>query len=323
MINKGIRLMLVVVMIAAVFALNSCKQKNAGGQASAQPGKKAYTIAYIGFSSSTPFFIILKNGAAKAANELGVNLLDLTAASRDMAQQKTSIDNAILKKVDGLIIAAVDTRGLLDSFNKAQAAGIPIVTVDSEVKHPFVKCHIATDNIGAAKLAGEYIVKQLEGSTKKKVLIIGGAPGMQTADDRQKGVEEVCHQHGLETVFRPADWDDSKASDIAENELNANPDYGAIFAACDPMIITAKQAAKNKGLLGKIVLVGFDAIPACLKAIKKGEVDATVRQDPARMGREGVQMMVKLLNGEQIPRYIPIEGVLIDANNVDKYLDEK
>ena len=275
-------------------------------------------IAYVGYSSSTPFWITLKNGGAAKAGELGVDFLDLTAAKPEMDQQRLAISNAILKKVDGLVIGPVDSRGLKASFDKARQAGIPVVTVDTRVDHPAVRSHVATDNVAAAKLAGEYIVKRLGG--KGKVLILGGITGSQTADDRRNGVEKLCKAAGMTVIFRPADWDEAKANQITQNELGANPDLAAIFAACDPMIITAKQAVKAKGMLGKVVLVGFDAIPACLKAVRAGEVDATIRQDPARMGREGVELMVKLLGGEQIPPAVPIAAVVIDKNNVEEYL---
>ena len=173
------------------------------------------------------------------------------------------IDRRVRYWVDGLVIGPVDSRGLKASFDKAQQAGIPVVTVDTRVEHPAVRSHVATDNVAAAKLAGEYIVKRLGG--KGKVLILGGITGSQTADDRRNGVEKLCKASGMTVIFRPADWDEAKANQITQNELGANPDLGAIFAACDPMIITAKQAVKAKGMLGKVVLVGFDAIPACLK----------------------------------------------------------
>lgn len=301
------------------FGLVGCGKQSPGGSG-ADDNKPQITIAYIGYSSSTAFWIALKNSAEATAGELGVKFLDLTAAKPEMAQQKIAIDNAILKKVDGLVVGAVDSRGLRDSFNKAKKAGIPVVTVDTKVAHDVVVSHIATDNVSAAKLAGEYIVKKCNG--KGKVLILGGITGSQTADDRRRGVEDTCKAAGMEVIFRPADWLEDKANQITQNELSANPDLAAIFAACDPMIVTAKQAVKSEGKLDQVLLVGFDAIPACLKAIKKGEVDATIRQDPERMGRQGVELMVKYLKGEKVDANIPIEAVLVDAGNVDEYFSD-
>jgi len=312
-------------LVTLGIVLSSCGEKEeapapAASRAKPSAREKPFTVAFVGYSSTNVFWITLRQSAEERAKELGARFEDLTAADPEMSLQKNAIDNAILKGVDGLLIGAVDSRGLRDSFDKAQQAGIPIVTVDTEVKHPAVRSHIATNNIAAATLAGNYIVERLGG--KGKVLILGGIPGSQTADDRRKGVADACEAAGMEVIVRPADWLEAKANEVAQNELDRDSTIGAIFAACDPMIMAAKQVVKHKGLRDQIVLVGFDAIPQCLNAIKKGEVDATVRQDPRRMGREGMELLLKHLKGEQAPRYVPIEAQIIDKNNVDQYITQ-
>ena len=328
---KAVRLALIVGLgLAVALLLPACNTPSAensaapvitakGGAAPKTPAAgKQKTIVFVGYSSSNPFWLTLKEGAAAGAKEGGAKLVDLTYVKPDIQKQCEAIQSAILQKPDGLVIGAVDSRGLGEPFKQAHEAGIPIVTVDTRVADPEVKCHIATDNLKAARLAGEYIVKHTGGNGK--LLILGGTPGSQTAEDRRKGVEDVCKQAGMEIIFRPANWDGAKANEITQNELSANPDLAAIFAACDPMIVTAKEAVKSADKLGKVLLVGFDAIDACLKAIKAGEIDATVRQDPFRMGHDGVLMMLDSLAGKQVPKDIPIEAVVVDKSNVGRYL---
>ncbi|MCX7047450.1 MAG: sugar ABC transporter substrate-binding protein [Candidatus Sumerlaeota bacterium] len=160
-----------------------------------------------------------------------------------------------------------------------------------------------------------------ESAPNAKVLILGGTVGHQTGDARRKGVEDACKKAGMQVIFRPADWSDSKANEITQAELTAQPDLGAIFGACDPMILAAKQVVKGKGKLGQIVLVGFDGNKDAMKAVKAGEVDATVMQHPEEMGRQGLQLLVKILKGETVPANTPIAPTLIEKSNVDKYLD--
>ena len=309
------------VLIMLLVLTGGCqkKQRASASKSELGLGQKPIMIAYVGYSSTNPFWNALAASARKSSKNLSINFLDLTASAADMAQQKTAVDNAIIRGVDGLLIGAVDSRGLGDSFDKAQAAGIQIVTVDTRVNHPAVRSHIATDNIAAANLAGEYIAERL--NNKGKVLILGGATGSQTADDRQKGVEDILHRHtDIEIIFRVANWDAKQANEITNNVLSSNPDLRAIFAACDPMIFTAMQAVKAKGKLDDVVLVGFDAIPAVLKAIKAGDVDATVRQDPERMGKEGMELLVRHLQGEKIPTHVQISAEIIDKTNVIPFL---
>lgn len=306
-------------MIILAGLIISCGSGDKANQSDVR--EKKYTIAYIGYSSTNPFWNALALSAKESAKSLNVKLIDLTASAPEMAQQKMAIDNAIIKRVDGLVVGAVDSRGLGDSFNKAQQAGIPIVTVDTRVDHPAVVSHIATDNIAAASLAGEYIADKLGNSGK--VLVLGGATGSQTADDRQKGVEDVLAQYeDMEVIFRVANWDAKQANEITSNILSSHDDLRAVFAACDPMIFTAMQAVKSKEKLGEVVLVGFDAIPAVLKAIGQGEIDATVRQDPERMGREGLELLIRHLDGKTVPAYIPISALMVDKINIEKFISD-
>jgi len=75
-------------------------------------------------------------------------------------------------------------------------------------------------------------------------------------------------------------------------------------------------------LLDQITLVGFDGLPVALKAIKAGEMEASMAQNPARMGAEGLELAVRVIMGEDVPDFIPIDGVLITIDNVDEFLTE-
>jgi len=300
---------LVLAMVAMLAMFAGCGKDPDGGQ----------KVVFVGYSSTNTFWITLKNSARKTAEQAGLDFADMTSSEPDVVAQKAAIDNAIRMGVAGLIIGPANSEGLGKSLDKARAAGIPVVTVDTRVEHDWISSHVATDNAAAAELAGDYIVEKLRG--KGKVLIIGGTVGVQTADDRRNGVFNKCKAAGMTVLDFDANWKDDEANRIAQEQLAAHGDIGAIFAACDPMILGAKVAVKRKGLLGKVLLVGFDAIPEALAAIKKGELDATVRQDPVRMGREGVELMSGILEGKtDIPKSIAIKAVIVDKTNVDEYI---
>jgi ribose transport system substrate-binding protein len=280
-----------------------------------------YTIAFSGFSSTNEFWLTLARAAEARAQELGVDFVNVTTPNPDAQAQVAAVENAITQGVDAIIVGAADSRAWGDAFDKAEAAGIPIVTVDTGIDHPWVKTLIQTDNEAAAKMAGEYLVEKA-GPDCKKLLIIGGAAGHQTGDARKNGVEAAAKAAGYEVIVEYADWLEEKASEIAQNQLTANPDVCAVFGAWDPGAVAALSVIKQKGLTDQITLVGFDALPVALKAIKAGEMTATVRQDPTRMGSEGIDLTVKVLNGEEVPAFTPIDGSIIDASNVDEFLTE-
>jgi len=278
------------------------------------------TIAFSGFSSTNEFWLTLARAAEAKAAELGINFINLTTEVQDAEAQKAAVDTAITQGVDAIIVGAADSRGWDDSFNKAQDAGIFIITVDTGIDHPWVSTLIQTDNLAAARAAGDYIVEQTGG--KGKVLVMGGTVGHQTGDARKQGVEEQTAAAGMEVIGDWSDWDENKSAEVTQNVLSANPDVVAVFVAFDPGAVAALSVIRDKGLLDQITLVGFDGLPVALKAIKAGEMEASMAQDPARMGAEGVVLAVKVIQGEEVPKFIPIDGVLITAENVDEFLTE-
>ena len=231
---------------------------------------KVPTIAFSGFAMTNEFWNALEKAAEAEAAAQKVNFINLTTDVQDAEAQKRAVDNAITQKVDGLIIGATDTRGWDDTLAKAKAAGIPAVAVDSAIENDYISSLIQTDNLAAAGLAGDYLCQILGG--KGKALVLGGTVGHQTGDARKNGVEEKLKACGVTVIGDYSDWDTNKSADLAQNTLTANPDLSAIFVAFDPGAAAAAAIVTQKGLAGKVAVVGFDALPIALKAIKDGEM---------------------------------------------------
>ncbi|MFC1975239.1 sugar ABC transporter substrate-binding protein, partial [Chloroflexota bacterium] len=252
--------------------------------------------------------------------ELGVEFINVTTEVQDAEAQKAAVDTAITQGVDAIIIGAADSRGWDDTLAKAEAAGIPVIAVDTAIENPYISSLIQTDNLAAARLAGDYIVEQLGG--EGKALVMGGSVGHQTGDARKQGVEEQLIAAGIEVIGDWSDWDENKSAEVTQNALTANPDIKAVFVAFDPGAVAALSVIKQKGMLDDVVLVGFDGLPVGLKAIAAGEMEASVRQDPEKMGAEGINLALKVIAREDVPDFIPIDGILITADNVADYLTE-
>ena len=283
-----------------------------GGLAHAQDMR----IAYTGFSTDNTFWIGVAEAAAAKAGELGVEFIDMTASSPDSAAQKDAVDRAIDMGVDGIIIGSVDNRAFDASLDQAAEKGIPVVAVDTGIDHSHISSLVQTDNLAAAGIAGEYIVGQIDGGS---VLILGGSAGHQTGNARRDGVKNAAEAAGHEVIFQICDWQDACAFETTTNFLQSNPDITAIFSAWDPGALAAVSAAKALGKLDDLVIVGFDGNPANLVAIEEGEQDATIKQDNTRMGAEAVQNLVNIINGEDAPDVVPIDGILITADNVAEF----
>jgi ribose transport system substrate-binding protein len=291
----------------------------AGGteKAGAAPGK--ITIAYTGYpGGKTPFWAQMTQYVKEEAAAQGVELIDLSPTVADAVQQKDSVDNAINRGVQGIIIGAIDNRAFGDSLKKAAAKKIVCVAVDTAIDDPAITALAQTDNLASARVMGQYIVDHV--ATKGKVLILGGTMGHQTGDARRDGVKQVVEANGFEVIFRACDWDDSKALETATNELQANPDIVAVFGCWDPGALAGLAAVKQRGLLGKVKVFGFDGLPAAFKSIKDGELTATIKQDNKQMAQVIVRSVIAQLKGQPSVKKLLIDGFVIDSSNVDQYL---
>jgi len=265
----------------------------------------------IGLSLSTlnnPFFVTLRDGALDTAKSLGVELV-VVDAQDNPAKQLNDIEDLIQRRVDLIIVNPTDSDAIVSAVESANEAGIPVITVDRAANGGKVVCHIASDNVAGGRMAAQYVAKLLDG--KGKVVELVGIPGTSAARDRGKGFEEELAKHpGLVLVAKQtANFNRAEGLTVMENILEAHPDIDAVFAQNDEMALGAIEAIKAAGKLDEIVVVGFDAIPDAVEAVKKGEMAATIAQQPYRMGHLAVLKAVEYLTTGSI--YIPVELQLV------------
>jgi len=308
---RGIILVLAVLLCAAglVFAAPGA-EKPAGGK---------ITIGYTGYpGGKTPFWAQMAQYIKEEAAAQGVELIDSSPTVADAAQQKDSMDNLINRGVQGIIIGAIDNRAFGESLKRAAEKKIVCVAVDTAIDDPQITALAQTDNLASARVLGQYIVDKTP--TKGKVLILGGTLGHQTGDARRDGVKQVVEANGFEVIFRACDWNDSKALETATNELGANPDIVAVFGCWDPGALAGLAAVKQRNLLGKIKVYGFDGLPPALKSIQDGELTATIKQDNKQMAQVIVRNVVAQIKGQQGVKKLLIDGFVIDKANVAQYM---
>ena len=267
------------------------------------------TLGMVISTLNNPFFVTLKDGATEKAAELGVDLV-VYDAQDDSAKMTSAMEDLIQKKVDLILVNPTDADAVVPSILKANAAGIPVFTIDRGASSGKVVCHIASDNIAGGKMAGEYLAKMIGGSGKVVELV--GIPGASAARDRGKGFHDAMKQNPkIEIVAsQAADFNRDKGLTVFENILQAQPVINGVFAHNDEMILGAIAAAEAAGRKG-IVFVGFDAVDDARKAVKDGKLSATVAQQPKEMGLMGVEYAVKFLKGEKIPDNVPVPLMLV------------
>ncbi len=268
--------------------------------------------AVYGLSLSTlnnPFFVALQDGAQEKADELGVTLI-VVDSQDNPSQEAVNMEDLIQQGVDAILVNPTDGDAIVPSIQKANAAGIPVFTIDRGANGGDVIAHVASDNVAGGKMAAEFLLDAIGGSGM--VVELEGIAGTSAARDRGAGFNEVVGAaSGVEVVARQtANFNRAEGLTVFENILQAQPTINGVFAHNDEMILGAIEAARAAGREG-IVFVGFDAVDDAVAAVSSGTLAATVAQQPALIGSLGVESAYKYLMGESVSANIPVDLALV------------
>jgi ABC-type sugar transport system substrate-binding protein len=131
---------------------------------------------------------------------------------------------------------------------------------------------------------------------------------------------------GIEVVASiAADWDQEKGLKAAEDILQAHPDVNAIVASNDLMALGAVQAVESAGKSDSVIVVGDDAIPSALEALRKGSLDATIDGNTDKVGYEAVMAAYHLVHdGAKLDPWIKVPSkIMTKADVTDEYLKSR
>ncbi|MCI5825814.1 MAG: substrate-binding domain-containing protein [Arcanobacterium sp.] len=302
----------------AVFALGSLAACNRGASTTGGAGAEAGKSITIALSTQTnPFFVSVRNGAQKKADELGVKL-NVQDASDDAAKQTDQLNNAATAGSSVVIVNPVDSDAVVPAVSALNKAKIPVVAVDRAVNGGTVASFIASDNVLGGKLAATALAKAV--GEKGEVIVLQGTAGTSASRERGQGFKEGIAQYpNIKVVAsQTANFDRTKGLDVATNLLQAHPNAVGIFAENDEMALGAVKALGARA--GKSVfVVGFDGSADGLKAVQEGTLTATVAQQPELLGATAVETAVKILKGEKVQAAAPVEVVVVDKTNVAEH----
>ena len=264
-------------------------------------------IGLVVSTQNNPFFVTLKEGAVKKANELGYELIVLDSQN-DPSKELGNVEDLLVKGVDVLLINPTDSDAVVSSVRAANRSKIPVVTLDRAANGGKVVSHVASDNVLGGEVAGNYIVEKLGG--KGKVVELEGIPGTTAARDRGEGFNKAIVGKLDVVAKQAADFDRTKGLTVMENILQAQPEINAVFAHNDEMALGALKAIKSSGRKN-VIVVGFDATDDAVAAVKDGKLSATVAQKPAEIGAIGVEVADKIIKKQPVQENVPVALELI------------
>ena len=268
-------------------------------------------------SKANSFWLAVHAGAVAAAEEADMDIIwNGPAQEADFSHQVAIVDDLINRQVTGILVAPSDQNAMVPVIERAHRSGIPLIIFDSGANAENYVSYVATDNYGGGVLAARRMAEIL--GEKGEVAMVGVLPGSASGVARENGFRETLEKEFPEVklvAFQYGMADRAKSLAVAEDFLTAHPDLDGIFGSAEPGSIGAVQAVKNRGLAGKVKIIGFDTSPTLVEDLESGVIDSLVMQDPFTMAYRAFKTLEEKLEGGTPPRRINLPPVLATSEN--------
>jgi ribose transport system substrate-binding protein len=275
-------------------------------------------IAVIPKGTTHEFWRTVHAGAQKAARETGVDIVwKGPARESDHAGQIAIVEDMLGRHVDGIVLAPTHAESLVPVIRRAKKGGVPVVIFDSGAQTEDYVSFVATDNREGGVAAAHELARLV--GKRGPVAMVKTQPGGASTEERERGFRETIGRDYPEIRIVAERYGMSlreRSLAVATDILTANPEVVGFFGSNESSAHGVMLAVKNRGLAGRVQVVGFDASEDQIRALESGLVDALVVQDPFRMGHDAVTAMVAALDGRPPERRIDTGVTVVTKANL-------
>jgi ribose transport system substrate-binding protein len=298
-------------------------------QPAAAEAKKP-VIGFIQRTMNAPYYVAMWDTMAKMALEKGFELVAVSS-DVDTAKHAKQVEDMIARKVDFVIINAVDPGTEKDVDQQLLDAGIPLIYIDTYVKDIDAVTTIRSDNLTIGKEAAKAMAARFAGKPIKLIILQGGPTDIEVGPDRFNGFLQGLKDAGadVEVVARGiGNYTHEMGLSLTEDLLVAHPEVNAIFANNDSMALGA-MAALQAANRTDVLVSGIDGQKEGFAEIKKGgctgQYVSTGLNSPVLAAQDAVNAALAIIKGEKKPADFPktqfTKAVGVDCNNIDQYYD--
>ena len=280
------------------------------------------TIPVIVKDTSSPYWQAVLAGARKAGQDLGVNVVGLSARSdSDVNGQIGVLENAVAASPAAIVIAPAQFAALGKPIDEA-ARKTKIIGIGSAADTKAMTSLLATDNVNAGHIAADALAVAITRSyadTEGEVVMITAMPGVPSLDQRAKGFKEtVAAKYGALaiTADKAADGKPETVLNMMRDLIASTADLRGVFVSDPVMTQVVSQAVADKKTNDKINIIGFGSDEKLVKFLRDDVIAGLVVEDPFRMGYEGVRVALAASKGEQVPANIDTGATLVTKANI-------
>ncbi|HPI74923.1 MAG TPA: sugar-binding protein [bacterium] len=274
---------------------------------------------------TNPYWFQVEDGMKAAGEKLGVRVEMIgPAQASDVTAQVQILESLIASRVSGLAVSPNDPDGVTSVIDRAVAAGIPVLTFDSDAPKSKRLCYVGTDNYTAGRAAARQLLLYLKPGDAYAILT--GSLGALNLNERIRGFrDEIAEQQAdlREINLLNCDETTDRALDQMEDLTRATPQLKAWFITGCWATVTPKGAFLNAlDQRRDIAVIAFDTVKEELLLVKEGLVQALIGQRPYEMGYRCVEMLHDIVHNQKTPASTTLStGVdVITAANVDSFL---
>lgn len=318
--KKFFSLLLVLVLVLGVFA--GCGEKKEGDEPSAAaannstestdaPSGDKINIGVAMLDMTQEFFVNMIEGGDTAAKEYDINLIWKSADS-NLDKQIAVIENFIEQGVNCILIDPYDSTGLIPVCEKAQEAGIPVISMGNYIDSPAVTSNLYND-YQDTKLVSEFLAKLI--GEEGELGFLYGAAGNFVSDERQRGFEDAMAEFpNIKYTSLPVGWDTATTLKVTQDLLASNPNIKGIHSFSDGNTIAVYQAVEQAGKTSDVLITSYDGNKDASQSVIDGKYVCTVLTGAKRVGYWNVKLGVELAKGEELPQknYLKSHLVLSD-----------
>ena len=279
---------------------------------------KKWSMIYIPKTEdgTNDFWTSLISGARMAAQECNVSL-EILAPEReqDVERQRELLEEAIEKNPDAILISPSSFDALDELLEKTKKNKISITFIDSYTENNIQDLTVATDNLEAGKILGEYARTLV--NENSKIAIVSHVKGVSTAVEREEGFMEGLGDYSknvVEVVYCDSLFD--KATELTAELMEKYPDLEMIAGMNEYSSVGAARAVQKYDMENKIQVVGIDSSQEAVQLMEKGIFKGIVVQKAFKMGYLGVKETVHMLQDKNYDKNVNSGCQLVTPENM-------
>jgi ABC-type sugar transport system substrate-binding protein len=314
----GLALVLILGIVSSVFARGRSDGAGTG-----------VVVGYIAKNSVDAFHYPINTTARRLLDDLKakgtIQNWHFFDGLTDPVTQVQLLNDAINMGCNFIIVLPAEAAGCAPMLTTCREKNIPVIVVNSKTSNTdqLATAYVGSDDVQAGEIMAQFVQQQIPagGGYGHIQGVIGNSAQIQRGQGLHNILDRDAQWKLLDGAEQGAEWQAERAVRFAEDWLTK---YGnglnAIICDNDDMS-SAVQAAMNSAGRRDIVAIGVDGNAGPLNMVKNGDLRATVFQDGVGQITKAIELMVKIIGGETVPKETMVDFVLVNRDNVNNYLN--